>query len=242
MYIYIYDPGEREAADAALDLAFTHLEPNFDVFTEIPYDSLAHSATEQGLLGLSGLSGRLSVDGDTDPSHPASRGSAAGAEQQPLGHTGQGTQHFITGAGGFLQNFIYGYPGLRIVRPGVMSFTSQQPLLPPHGVTEVALRSLHLLGSAFSVQYDEIQTCVEVLHSVSPGLELRQLKQFQKHTRGHDHGATGRGELELNTGADEYLKHVKHVTSRVYAPKPLVPGEVVCFPTGPFEVAGQGFD
>ena len=28
---------QRAAADAALDLAFTHLEPNFRVFTELPF-------------------------------------------------------------------------------------------------------------------------------------------------------------------------------------------------------------
>jgi hypothetical protein len=60
--------------------------------------------------------------------------------------TTTGTQHFVTGSGGLLQAFVFGYPGLRIARRGVLSFTAQRPVLPPLGVTRVKLRGLHLLG------------------------------------------------------------------------------------------------
>ncbi len=51
--------GERASADASLDLAFTHLSPPFQVFTEIPYDSggaTQHFITGAGMLRLTHMS------------------------------------------------------------------------------------------------------------------------------------------------------------------------------------------
>jgi trehalose/maltose hydrolase-like predicted phosphorylase len=87
-----------------------------------------------------------------------------------------GTQHFITGAGGLLQSFLYGYAGLRVQRVGVLSFTSQQPVLPPLGVTRVTLRGMHLFGVAFDFMYDAKSICVR----------LQQQQQQQQQQPGAD--------------------------------------------------------
>jgi hypothetical protein len=90
--------------------------------------------------------------------------------------TTSGTQHFVTGSGGLLQAFVFGYPGLRINRLGVLSFTAQRPVLPPAGVTRVKLRGLHLLGVVFDAAYDAKEFCVSLQLAGAPGaprLELR---------------------------------------------------------------------
>ena len=91
------------------------------------------------------------------------------------------TQHFITGNGGFLQGFVFGFSGLRVSRIGVMSFASPAPALPPLGVTAVRLRGLHLLGVAFDFAYDDAQICV-ALQGAGGGapLELRVVASGQR--------------------------------------------------------------
>jgi hypothetical protein len=94
-----------------------------------------------------------------------------------------GTQHFVTGSGGLLQAFVFGYPGLRIARRGVLSFTAARPVLPPAGVTQVKLRGLHLLGVAFDAVYDGAQFCAALQPGGAPGapqLELRVLATGQR--------------------------------------------------------------
>lgn len=87
--------GNRTAADAQFDLAFTHMDlKHFNVFEE-------------------------KNTGD-------------------FGHL-----NFITGAGGYLQNIINGYLGLRYTSEGL----NLRPVLPPHGVTSVKLRALSLASS-----------------------------------------------------------------------------------------------
>jgi protein-glucosylgalactosylhydroxylysine glucosidase len=86
------------------------------------------------------------------------------------------TQHFITGAGGYIQGLVFGYSGLRIERLGVLSFASQQPILPPLGVSHVKLRGLHLLGTALDFSWDAQQLCVALQQGPGGGsqpLELR---------------------------------------------------------------------
>ena len=92
------------------------------------------------------------------------------------------SQHFITGNGGFLQTFLFGYAGLRVERLGVLTFASQAPLLPPLGVTAVKLRGLHLLGAAFDFVYDAEQICVSLQPDGAAGspLELRVLASGQR--------------------------------------------------------------
>ncbi len=72
------------------------------------------------------------------------------------------TQHFITGSGGYAQAFVFGYSGMRIARLGVLSFSSQAPILPPLGVTAVRLRGLDLLGAALDVWYDAVNVCAQL--------------------------------------------------------------------------------
>ena len=86
------------------------------------------------------------------------------------------TQHFITGNGGYLQGFVFGFTGMRIARVGVMSYSSQAPTLPPFGTTSLKLRGVHLLGTAYDFYYDATQICVSLQAGGSSGgaaLELR---------------------------------------------------------------------
>lgn len=69
------------------------------------------------------------------------------------------TQHFITGNGGYLQGFVFGYSGLRITRLGALAFASTAPILPPLNVSAVKLRGLDLLGVAFDFWYDGGRVC-----------------------------------------------------------------------------------
>lgn len=54
---------------------------------------------------------------------------------------------------------VFGYPGLRVERLGVLSFTSLQPEL-PRGVTAVTLRGVHLFGVPFDFSYNATTICV----------------------------------------------------------------------------------
>ena len=91
--------GNRSAADAQFDLAFTHMDlKHFSVFEERNTGNFGHL-------------------------------------------------NFITGAGGYLQNVINGYLGLRYTKAGL----DLRPVLPPHGVTAVKLRALALAGSRFDL-------------------------------------------------------------------------------------------
>ena len=62
-----------------------------------------------------------------------------------------GHSNFITGAGGFLQNIVQGWAGVRV---GADALTLTTPTLPP-SVTRVTLRSLQFRGTSFSVWFDE---------------------------------------------------------------------------------------
>ena len=87
--------GNRSAADAQFDLAFTHMDlEHFNVFEERNTGNFGHL-------------------------------------------------NFITGAGGYLQNVVNGYLGLRYTPEGL----NMRPVLPPHGVKSVKLRALSLAGS-----------------------------------------------------------------------------------------------
>jgi hypothetical protein len=82
------------------------------------------------------------------------------------------SQHFITGNGGYLQGFVFGYSAMRISRIGVLSFSSQQPLLPPFGITKTKLRGVHLLNSSFDIEWNDVQICVILRLNGAP-IELR---------------------------------------------------------------------
>lgn len=86
---------------------------------------------------------------------------------------GFGHLNFITGAGGWLQALLYGYPGLRLpLTGGVLRFATPAPTLPPGGITRVKLRGMHLLGTAFDFAYDANRVCV-ALRGERAGAELQ---------------------------------------------------------------------
>ena len=65
--------------------------------------------------------------------------------------------NFLTGAGGFLQNVMQGYGGLRARRPDSVSGSGHimwRPQLPPH-INKVRFARLSFLGVVYSVEYDE---------------------------------------------------------------------------------------
>lgn len=63
-----------------------------------------------------------------------------------------GVNHFITGAGGFLQNVLYGFSAIEV---NERNFTINNPVLPPDkGVTFVKIRKLVYLGAKISFTYD----------------------------------------------------------------------------------------
>jgi trehalose/maltose hydrolase-like predicted phosphorylase len=63
---------------------------------------------------------------------------------------GRGTPNFCTGAGGFLQAALNGYPGLRLTDTALALVS---PQLPP-GATRTVLRGLAYLGARFDVALD----------------------------------------------------------------------------------------
>lgn len=138
---------------------------------------------------------------------------------------GGGTQHFITGNGGFLQNFVYGYPGMRIERLGVLSFTSQQPLLPPAGITQVKLRGLSLFGVEFDLIYDDANVCAQ-LHTPLPSSSARAAAPAYS-LAGGLHSSSAAVQLELRQASNGQAQ-----TLTATGP--------VCVPVQPVEVAVVG--
>jgi trehalose/maltose hydrolase-like predicted phosphorylase len=59
--------------------------------------------------------------------------------------------NFVTGAGGFLQQVIYGYTGLRLAGDGV---TPAFPPVLPRSVTRLTLRNVHIRGQRWDVVVD----------------------------------------------------------------------------------------
>ena len=128
------------------------------------------------------------------------------------------SQHFITGSGGLLQAFVFGYSGLRITRLGALSFASRQPILPPLGVTSVKLRGLDLLGSSFDMWYNATALCAQL-----------QAQQADGGSSGSRHVTRGGGQPLL----------LRLLASG--ATFPLSAGGPSCAPLQAVEVAGEGF-
>lgn len=57
--------------------------------------------------------------------------------------------NFITGAGGFLQTLIMGYPGLRLLSAGTLQLS---PVC-PEGVTSLKIRAFQFLDSVYDFEY-----------------------------------------------------------------------------------------
>ena len=56
--------------------------------------------------------------------------------------------NFLTGAGGFMQQVLFGYTGLRITEKGLVQ--EYKPMLPP-GVSQVTIRNIHFRGKLYDV-------------------------------------------------------------------------------------------
>jgi hypothetical protein len=72
---------------------------------------------------------------------------------------------FLTGAGGFLQQVIFGYTGLRLGRRGLEPAFS--PVLPTH-ITRLRLRNLHVRGKRYDVVVDSAGRRVEPHEVAAP--------------------------------------------------------------------------
>lgn len=70
-----------------------------------------------------------------------------------------GHYNFITGAGGFLQNVIYGYGGVSITQDSL----SIDPILAPGGVTSMTFRGMMYKQSSFSVNWNEENLMLKLL-------------------------------------------------------------------------------
>jgi hypothetical protein len=73
-----------------------------------------------------------------------------------------GHLNFLTGAGGFLQNCVYGYAGL-VVGEGAQGLMVDAPLLPPGGVTDMKLRGVQFRGSALDLWWKSSSVQVQLL-------------------------------------------------------------------------------
>eukprot|EP00041_Stephanoeca_diplocostata_P025003 m.645898 g.645898 ORF g.645898 m.645898 type:complete len:123 (+) comp22651_c0_seq38:2181-2549(+) len=62
-----------------------------------------------------------------------------------------GHKNFITGAGGYVQNYIFGYAGLRYNRAPAAVGMTIHPYLPPHNVTSLKLRGIAVAAARVSV-------------------------------------------------------------------------------------------
>jgi trehalose/maltose hydrolase-like predicted phosphorylase len=80
-----------------------------------------------------------------------------------------GHSNFLTGAGGYVQNIVNGYAGLRYSAAGLRLL----PLLPPDGVSSVVLRGMSFAGCRLTVAYDGSTLCATLLRCGSAvSLEL----------------------------------------------------------------------
>ena len=70
--------------------------------------------------------------------------------QVARGGVTSGHRNFLTGAGGYVQNVVNGYAGLRYSAEGLRVL----PVLPPDGVTKVVLRAVSYAGCRLTVEYD----------------------------------------------------------------------------------------
>jgi hypothetical protein len=139
-----------------------------------------------------------------------------------------GHLNFITGAGGYLQAYLYGYAGARLLPGGVLRFAYQQPLLPP-SATSVKLRGLHLVGAAFDLWYNATTICVEANAGGGAPVWRGGLAQG-----GLARAAEARAATAAAAAAGAALQLVDETTGQVY---PLLPPPAgVCVPLGPVRV------
>jgi len=88
---------------------------------------------------------------------------------------GGGEVNFITGAGGFLQSMIFGYIGIRLQ----MESLHFDPVLPDE-TTKVELTGITYLGNKINLEYDLVNTVVEVTSQFKEYKKLVLAKQGKK--------------------------------------------------------------
>lgn len=125
---------------------------------------------------------------------------------------------FITGAGGFLQEFLYGYSGLRW---GTDSVTLN-PIL-PSALDEIKLTGLQFQGSTFDVTISKDTTTVAVTAGgtlkLSDGQSVEAGKPLTMDTRkGNDYG-TLLGSLTADSGDENGSGDYEYPTNSVFSPK-----------------------
>eukprot|EP00755_Sulcionema_specki_P015514 Sspe_Gene.59590::Locus_32757_Transcript_2_3_Confidence_0.500_Length_8529::g.59590::m.59590/K22078/PGGHG, ATHL1; protein-glucosylgalactosylhydroxylysine glucosidase len=69
-----------------------------------------------------------------------------------------GALNFLTGAGGYIMNVLYGYGGIRLHGNGTMEIT---PRLPPDNVTRVHFRKLHFREALLDISFDHSSVTVD---------------------------------------------------------------------------------
>jgi protein-glucosylgalactosylhydroxylysine glucosidase len=86
--------------------------------------------------------------------------------------------HFLTGAGGLLQNMVYGYGGLRLADGGAASrleFSHPFPQLPPGGVTAMKLRAISFLAQPLDMWFNATTLCWSLAGGPAPGAPSLQV-------------------------------------------------------------------
>ena len=91
------------------------------------------AAEKQLVLAFDHMLGPFNIWTETDP--------------QVATHNSTGNLNFLTGAGGFLENFVFGYGGVHYSGDGL----SLSPSLPPGGATGLTLRGVAFAGGTVKV-------------------------------------------------------------------------------------------
>jgi protein-glucosylgalactosylhydroxylysine glucosidase len=89
-----------------------------------------------------------------------------------------GNLNFLTGAGGYIQNMLMGYGGLRFRDDGLFA----RLVLPPLGVTEMKLRRVAYQGARITFTVDDDQITVE-LESAADDVQSFTVKQIGHENR-----------------------------------------------------------
>jgi hypothetical protein len=76
-----------------------------------------------------------------------------------------GAVNFITGAGGFLQGVVFGYPGLRLLHED--NALQIKPIL-IEGATHMKLRGIHYQNSILDISYNSSIVDFTLVHSANP--------------------------------------------------------------------------
>jgi len=110
--------------------------------------------------------------------------------------------NFLTGAGGFLQNCIYGYAGVEIGEGGLVV---DSPLLPPGGVTFMKLRGVHFQSSVLNIGWNSSVVEVDVVEGSVTAYEFSRSSEWKFV---EEVGVSSNNKGRLVVAADRKLKLV----------------------------------